>query len=171
MAQPITCAAFAEQRGVSGAAVTRAIKEGRLKKSVSYTPGGRPQIDPELGHAEWDKNTRPDKRNNPNAKSVEVDEDDNPLASYAASRAKKEAYQAELARLEVQTRLGKLVDADEVKREAFNIARRVRDGLLNIPDRISAELAGEGDAFKVHQMLTDEIRKTLTELAEVAKDG
>jgi hypothetical protein len=48
---------------------------------------------------------------------------------------------------------------------AFTKGRTARDNLLNIPDRLAAQLAAESDADKVHQILTGEIRKALDELA------
>jgi len=37
--------------------------------------------------------------------------------------------------------------------------------LLNISDRLAALLASESDADRVHQILTEEIRKALDDLA------
>jgi hypothetical protein len=34
--------------------------------------------------------------------------------------------------------------------------------MLNIPDRVSAELASMSDQFEIHRFLTDEIRKVLS---------
>jgi hypothetical protein len=44
------------------------------------------------------------------------------------------------------------------------VARIVRDSMLNIPDRVAAELAAETDPFKVQQRLSAEIRLALIEL-------
>lgn len=85
--------------------------------------------------------------------------------SLAASRAVREAYQARLARIEYERAIGKLVDADAVKVSAFKTARAVRDGLLNIPDRIAADLAAESDRSRVHAMLSRELRDALRSLS------
>jgi phage terminase Nu1 subunit (DNA packaging protein) len=69
-----------------------------------------------------------------------------------------------LAELELEQREGKLVEADVVQREAFKAARQVRDALLNLPDRVAGVLAAETNQFKVHQMLTKEIRRALEDL-------
>ena len=66
---------------------------------------------------------------------------------------------------------GKYVDADEVKVAAFNKARIVRDGLLNIPDRLAALLAAESDEHKVHKLLASEIRAVLEEQSGGAERG
>ena len=81
--------------------------------------------------------------------------------SYAQSRAIREAYQARLAKLEFEERSGRMADVSKVKAEAFKVARTVRDGLLNLPDRIAHELAHETDPAKVHARLSDEIRIVL----------
>lgn len=88
--------------------------------------------------------------------------------SYAASRAIREAYQARLAKLDYEERSGKLVEVDKVKASAFKVARTVRDGLLNLPDRVAHELAHETNAAAVHLRLTQEIRVVLEALAQPA---
>ena len=85
--------------------------------------------------------------------------------SIAASRAVKEAFLARQAKLDYERAIGKVVDADSVKVEAFKLARQVRDGLLNIPDRVAAELAAEMDPGRVHDRLYREIRTALSALA------
>ena len=54
----------------------------------------------------------------------------------------------------------------EVEVAAFNRFRAFRDGMLNIPDRLAAVLAAEGDAARVHELLASEIRKALQEFAD-----
>jgi len=53
-----------------------------------------------------------------------------------------------------------------VKVAAFNLFRRYRDHMLNIPDRLAAILAAEVDAAKCYEILTSEIRKDLNEFAD-----
>lgn len=86
--------------------------------------------------------------------------------SYTKARTAREAYNAQLARLEYEERSGKLVNADEVKAEAFKLARTVRDAMMNIPDRISAELVGQTDARDIHALLSSEIRKAMESLID-----
>jgi hypothetical protein len=77
---------------------------------------------------------------------------DTSAVSYTKARTAREAYNAQLARLEYEERSGKLVNADEVRAEAFKLARTVRDAMMNIPDRISAELVGQTDARDIHAL-------------------
>jgi hypothetical protein len=78
---------------------------------------------------------------------------------------------AALAELDHSERSGTLVNAEEVRRSAFKLARQARDGMLNIADRVAADLAAETDAFKVHARLTKEIREALSALALVADES
>ena len=64
--------------------------------------------------------------------------------------------------------IGELVPIEEVKTEVFNVARVVRNNLLNIPDRVSALLASMSDTEKIHETLTEEIRTALEELTQSA---
>ena len=85
--------------------------------------------------------------------------------SYAQSRAVREAYAARLAKLDYEERSGKLVSVDALKVEAFKVHRRVRDALLNIPDRCSPELAALTTEAEVHALLLTEINAALRQLA------
>ena len=90
--------------------------------------------------------------------------------SYAQSRAIREAYAARLAKIEYEERTQKLVAVDSVKVEAFKVGRTIRDAILNIPDRISNELAGYGDdPAKIHERLTQELILALEELVNAGR--
>lgn len=73
---------------------------------------------------------------------------------------------ARLAKIEFEERTEKLVSRDEVQVAAFNRFRQFRDCMLNIPDRLAALLAAEGDPRQVHELLATEIRKALVEFAD-----
>jgi len=85
-------------------------------------------------------------------------------AGYTAARALRETFAARRERLKYEREAGQSVSVDEVKDAAFATARRVRDLLLALPDRVSPVLAATDDATKCHAILTDEIRRTLEEL-------
>jgi len=149
----VSLRAYARHRGISLAAVQKAIKAGRIRP----TPDGK--IDVEQADQDWERNTN----YGPSPATGDV-----PVSgpSYAQSRAIREAYLARLAKIEYEERLGKLISRDEVQVAAFNKFRMFRDGMLNIPDRVAAMLAAEGDPRKVHEILTAEIRKALNEFAD-----
>ena len=87
------------------------------------------------------------------------------------SRIKSEVERAKLLEIKARVEAGKYIAVDDVKVAAFNRARVVRDALLNIPERLAAMLASEGDERRVHQILTTEIRAALEELTDGAEPG
>lgn len=90
---------------------------------------------------------------------------DDAIPDFNQSRARKEHYQAELSKLQVTQQRGELVPADQVKKDAFNVGRAVREALSNLADRLSHQLAGETDPVVIHKLLSDEHRSALLELA------
>lgn len=103
-------------------------------------------------------------------KPAEIDADGDVLIhdgmTLNEAKTSKEIYLARMAKQDYEERSGKLVEAEAVKASAFKVARTVRDGLLNLPDRVAHELAHETDAAAVHLRLTQEIRVVLEALAQ-----
>lgn len=166
----VSMSQYAAMRGISQPAVSQAIHSGRLIKAI-IKDGKRIKIDPDIADREWAANTQGGRGAAPQRLASGVDLPDAiDAADYNASRAKREAYNAELARLEVEEKQGQLVAADEVRKTAFAVARQVRDGILNIPDRVSAELAAVTDQFEIHRRLTAEIRKALEGVLTIADE-
>jgi hypothetical protein len=177
---------YARHRGVSHAAVQKALATGRI------TAGQDGRIDPAVADQEWATSTDLSKPRNsvtgiPKKRRVSGAPSD-PLgtpgledgvasqqpgdasaprliSSYAASRAAREAYLARLAKLEFEERSGKLVDADQVRAQIYGLGRRLRDAFLSMPDRLAPLLAGEVDQAVVHRLLTQEIMTCLGELS------
>ena len=88
------------------------------------------------------------------------------MPNYQMSRAVRETYNAKLTRLDYEERMGKLLNAEDVAKEAFALARRVRDRLLNIPSRMASVLASETDSKAIELLLSQELRIALEELSE-----
>lgn len=153
----VSLRAYARHRGVSHEAVRKALAAGR----ITVGPEGR--IDPEAADREWDANTRP-------APGLEASEDQAPRP-FAQSRAVREHYRAELARIEYEARAGRLVDAEEVRAAAFTCARRARDLLLAMPDRVAPVVAGLADVPECRRVLEDEVRRALDELSRGLRAG
>lgn len=157
-------------RGHTSVAVIKAIGEGRLTKRSARKVGHRWKINADLADAEWAANTMsPDdpRRQKPreDRAQVEIDEGGEThlkgIPNRNVSRAIREAYQARLARVEYEKETGLRVLAEDVKREAFEQGRRLRDALVNIPDRLSHELAAETDPGRVHIAISQAIREAL----------
>tara|TARA_X000001382_G_scaffold7181_2_gene5497 strand:- start:923 stop:1420 length:498 start_codon:yes stop_codon:yes gene_type:complete len=162
----ITFSKFAEIKGVSRAAVTLAIKSGRIEGAVKSL-NGKKMLDDKMALELWDLNTTAPKHLQ-KAKQLEqvkqMSDDDIPLLNV--SRARREHYDAELARIKMDQQLKDLVPADVVKKESFALGRSVRESLANLADRLSNELAGESDPSRIHQMLMQEHRQCLIELCD-----
>lgn len=170
--ESVSLTEYSRRRGVSHEAVRKAVKVGRLSKSVVFGPTGKARLIPDLADQEWVANTDsaqqrvpavPPPRPEPEPDQAPA-RDEPKTATFQQARTLREAYMARLAKLEFDEKSGLLVKADAVKNEAFRVARIVRDNLLNIPDRIAAELANETNQFKVHQRLTQEIRRALEDM-------
>ena len=174
----VTFAEFALIKGCTKAAVTHASKS-RIADAVVEEDGKR-WLDRDLALELWRKNTL---KNN-NAKVDEPDPveprpanprelrqqlaalPDDEIPELNESRARREHYQAELAKLEVDLKRRELVPAVDVKKEAFAMGRSVREALANLADRLSHQLAGETDPARIHQVLSEEHRAALVELAD-----
>ena len=84
--------------------------------------------------------------------------------SFSSARTLKERYNAEMKKLDYEERAGKLLRDEDVKKGAFEMYRKTRDSLLNIIDRISAQLAAEKKEAKVRIILENEIRNALAHI-------
>lgn len=167
---------YATHRGVALSAVQKAIASGR----ISALPDGR--VDSDRADVEWERNTT---QYAPAVARRRQDEDGEVFGAsqYTKARAVREHYQARLAKLEYEEKVGSLVSTDEVKIAQFNIDRQRRDAMLNIADRVCAAIAAEVkhllvaaglpaercnalDMARVHEILSVEIRKGLNEYAD-----
>jgi hypothetical protein len=81
------------------------------------------------------------------------------------TKLKNEIERGKLLEAIVRSETGELISAEKVRQAMFAKGRIIRDGMMNIPDRISSLLANENDAAKIHEILSKEIREVLTELS------
>ena len=176
----VTFSEFAAIKGCAKGTVTAATK-ARIAAAVVEKDGKR-WLDRDLALELWDKNTRA--THNSKVRRADPIEDlplprnvaelkrrverlpDDAIPDLNESRARREHYQAELAKLQVTQQRGELIAADEAKKEAFRLGRSVREALANLADRLSHQLAGETDPTVIHQVLTQEHRAALMELCD-----
>ena len=162
--------AYARHRGVSEAAVRRAVRDKRI------TPGPGGKIDPIVADRQWNASTDPGKpwsSNLPARRPVlEAPEPpaDGPtlpghLSAFAEARAQREKIRAAIEMKQLQRLEGRLVDVDKVRAAAFAHTRTARDQLLGIPDRLAPVLAPIGDAAEIHRILLEEVRRVAADLA------
>lgn len=175
----VTFSEFAAIKGCAKGTVTAASKS-RIAAAVVEKDGKR-WLDRDLAIELWDKNTKATHNSKVRrADPIEMEPPrdaaelkrrveglpDDAIPDLNESRARREHYQAELAKLQVTQQRGELVPADEVKKEAFKMGRSVREALANLADRLSHQLAGETDPTVIHQVLTQEHRAALVELCD-----
>lgn len=172
--------AYARRRGVSQAAVWKAIKTGRIS-----TDHGK--INPETADREWADNTDPSKplnsvtgepkhRRPAGGPSTPMGlsragrvagggNEEKHRRAYAAARAAREACLAQIARLELEERMRQLVRRDEVEVAAINCARQARDLLTDLPRQVSAAIAATADPAEVQGILEEAIERICLELS------
>lgn len=160
---------YAKHRGVSKAAVSKAIKEGRIQVHVDPKTGKR-SINVAEADEQWKANSVAGQKSaagvNGQAPAggapAEPEKPKGP--SYADSRAIREAYGARMAKLEFEEKMGSLISAERARQDSFKTARITRDAILAIPDKISHELAATADAHTVHVTLTKALIEALDQL-------
>jgi uncharacterized protein with LGFP repeats len=141
--------------GCSYTLVQKAVRKGRLTAGVELDAQQRPRIvDAEAAAEQWKAE-----------KIGEASEAAPTTLTEAQTRAAIElARQRQLAN---RTRRGQLIEARTAKRDGFRAARIIRDGVMNVPARIAADLASETDARRVQNLLEAELRQALATLSDM----
>jgi hypothetical protein len=166
-------------RGATHVAVLKAIEAGRLTSAAARREGDLWVIDPKIADREWSANTDPEACN-PSGKGAEAEAAKKPsrpaqspmdsglgnVPPLHVSKAVRAAYMARLAGVELDKNLGERVLKSEVRKEAFELGRRIRENLLNLPDRFAFELAAITDPAELHHRLTDALIEILQELTQ-----
>jgi len=171
----ISIRAYGRHRGVSDAAVRKAIAAGRI------TPEPDGTIDVAEADRPWAETTEAP-RTGPRARAVKVPapaedsavaEASTPLPSGGTSllqaRTVNEVVKAQTNRVRLARLKGELVDRAQAMAHVFKLARTERDAWLNWPARVSAQLAAklEVDAHTMHISLETAVREHLQELGEM----
>ena len=142
----VTQAEYARSRRVSKAAVTKALKEGRIQLVAGL-------IDPVIADVQWAMNTRPRVDSGPSfCSGVAADP-----SKYASSRIARERAEAALTEIRVLEARGILVHRDRIRAELARALSTTRDALLNLPARLACVLAHERDEQAIGRLLTAEI--------------
>lgn len=167
--------AYARHRGVSDAAVRKAIAAGRI------TPEGDGTVDPERADAEWARNTeapRSGTRTKPvrvavPPESAPVGDGQNALptggASLLQARTVNEVVKAQTNKVRLARLKGELVDRNQAIAHVFKLSRAERDAWLNWPARISAQMAAKlgVESHTMHVALEAAVREHLQELGDL----
>jgi hypothetical protein len=174
----ISIRAYARHRGVSDAAVRKAIAAGRI------TPEADGTLDPQRADAEWARNTEaPRTGTRARAVSAAVPPETATVApvgdgqaalptggaSLLQARTVNEVVKAQTNKVRLARLKGELVDRNQAIAHVFKLARAERDAWLNWPARISAQMAArlEVDPHTMHVALEAAVREHLQELGDL----
>ena len=138
----VSKAAIARHLGIKPPLITR------------YTQSGMPVSSLADAEAWYDENIRQKVRGTPIAAEI---------PNYQESRARREAAEADIAEQKAAQLRRELVSAEDVKREVSAQAGRVREALLQLPDRLAPLLEQRPLGF-IRDTLDKEIRASLQAL-------
>lgn len=90
------------------------------------------------------------------------------FGALTLSQAQEENARQKAAKIKMENDklAGRLVEKKDVESQAFNCARLARDAILNVPERIGAELASITDPHLVAARMTEELTQALEGIAE-----
>ncbi len=172
----ITIPQFAAIVGVSRTAVDKALKAGK----IDFKWNGRIRIlDKDKALKQWMERTSAVKRQatqkglerkkNQTAHAPPEKPDDG-VWTLQKAELKEKTFKAKSAELKYLEQAGKMIEAAQVEREAFEMARAVRDRILTVPLRVAPALAAETDPHKLEIQLTRELIKSLEGLSYGRKE-
>ena len=168
----ITFADLAKLKGVSRSAVSQRRQTGILKDAIVKV-NGRELLNKDEAVRLWDQNSVPaptpitaqtKKELKKQVDGMSADE----IPDFNISRAKKEFYTAELARIHVEQQKRELISAKEVEKKSFEMAVGIRESFLTLPDRVSNLFASETDPTAIDSVLRQEIHGCLERFVEAA---
>lgn len=180
MTKFMTQTEYANHRGISQPRVSKMLKTGKIPASCIKRISGKKLIDMDKADAAlaesldrvYNPNPEPrrkgSKKKNPTVPEMKQTADKAGTGGMTLSKAQQvqAQYKAALLKLEYESKSGKLIDAEVVEVETFNFARRVRDAIQNVPDRICAELASCTDVHQVREKLNAAYNEALEELSK-----
>ena len=165
---------YAEHRGVSQPYISRLVSRGKMGDCIQIIDGYK-KIDRDKADAALEQSldhvyNPKEKKNKAAPTTAEIKHQTKAAGTSGMSLADAQRlqaqYKAALMKLEYEEKSGTLVKQEQVDIDFFNCARRARDAILNIPGRVSAELAIVTDIHVVSQKLTTELTAALEELSQ-----
>ena len=158
-------AAYAKHRGVTKQYVGQMVKKGILSKTKDGL------LDPAIADPIMDAYREPAKKTVSEKQPVALQETYAPVRRGISvaelptlllkTRIKSETEKAKLLEIKAKVEGGKYIDRHEAEAIIFKRLRPIRDNLLTIPDRLSAELTASQDRHNTHKILYNEIVRIL----------
>ncbi len=84
--------------------------------------------------------------------------------SLNEARLFREHYMGQIAELEFKKKNGELIDKADVEKDAFEFGRLIRDGLLNIPHKVSMQAFGSKSPKELETAIESAISEVLEQL-------
>jgi phage terminase Nu1 subunit (DNA packaging protein) len=159
MGEVITTKELSETLGVTQGRISQLKSQGRFDGCFQFIGKNKIGWDKDAAVAAYQQDAA-------STISTRINGSEQEIPSFNESRAKSEHFRAELARIDLELKEEKLCEVDKVQRQAFSMARSVRDALNSIPDRVANQFAAETDSVIIHKVLTDELRKALERLTD-----
>jgi len=156
----VSAAQFSRDIKVTKAAVSKALKNGRLDEA-KVNREGKVFLEKEKAFRIWEQTSDPSQpRGRKTAIAASSNEE---LPSFNESRAKREAMMARLAEIEVEEKEKVLVPSEDVKKSWVQLVTIAKTKVLGIPTKAKQRIP---DLDKGAMALLDEIvRETLEDLA------
>ncbi|MBC05712.1 hypothetical protein [Thalassospira sp.] len=170
-------AAYAKHRGVTRQAISKLVKSGKIpftqtgsRIEINFAQADKAlgqTIDPSRALAAQSASQpigksepKDDLFDQPTVTTADVGQSGEQGTDYQQHRAAREGYNAEIARLDLEERLGRLVDKQDVEESMVTAGRHIRQGLDAIPgwsDEIDAA-ARNGGVNAVRALLKEKVR-------------
>ena len=163
----ISISKFAEIVGCTEGTVRNAVRAGKIVDSVvrDIETGKLKGIYWERGRTEWASNFETGGAADTVARGLAKVDDG--IRDFNESRAAKEHYQAELARLEFEEKERQLLKRSDVERQLYAYAKEVAVELRAVGRLCAPEVAGLGDIVEVERMVNRFVDDALNKLTEV----
>ncbi|MEW5729879.1 MAG: hypothetical protein AB1918_18765 [Pseudomonadota bacterium] len=163
---------YAAHIGKTKQYVNKLVRQGR----IALVDG---KVDRDAADAALRGSADPARRLNEPAERHEVlDDDDAPMPrggdggmTFQKARTAREAYQAQLAKIELDKQRARLVDKAEVERQAFETGRLTRDRILALVPQIAGQLASMTDEREIAALLRERLKDVLLETARDVRLG
>lgn len=168
--------------------INRTIKSRKITKKALKKKGSRFLVDPDQANKDLMDNTsyvnkkpvvkhslkkpeketkkKPNSSDDPNPEQMAKTSIKAGTSGLSMSQAQtiQAQYKAALLKLEYEEKSGKLVAVEQVGKEAYDCGRRTRDAILNVPDRVVAEIISSADIHKGTKILIEALTEALEEL-------
>ena len=168
----MTRKAFAGRLGVSPSYITKLGQAGRLV----FTENGRHVlVEASLQRIEDTRDPARDDVASRHAKNRDKKNNETPAgdqkpdktnATYTASRAVKEHYSAQTAKVEHEKLVGTLCETGAVHHAAGEAGTITRAVFENLADQIAPILAAESSEERIHALLVEQIEQALHDVAD-----